>query len=107
VTFLLTRCEGACLRRIIKKSEVKGLEIINEGVVVELVSGDPFKRYYDGNREQKLLKSKDLEKFVAPGTFTLELIDPANPPAIREGGKTRRHKKKYRKSRKSRKNRKF
>lgn len=107
VTFLLTRCEGACLLRIIKKSVVKGLKIINEGVVVELVSGDPFKIYYDRNTQQKLLKSKDLKESVAPGTFMLQLINPANPPAITQGGKTRRHKKKSRKSRKSRKNRKF
>ena len=119
VTFTLTRCDGILLCGKYKTTQVKGYKNLPDGVVVERVSGDPFKNHYYSNttefkqldRENCVLSKKQLR----PGKFTLELDDPANPmlqlddPANPEsqGGKTRRHKKKYRKSRKSRKNRKF
>lgn len=109
VTFTLTRCDGGVWCGEYKTTKVKGYQKLPDGVLVERVSGDPFKNYhYSNTKEFKKLERENCvlsKEQLKPGKFMLQLDDPANPES--QGGKTRRHKKKYRKYRKSRKNRKF
>jgi hypothetical protein len=114
--FLLTKCNGMCKIGMGKETirKVRGLKVLNDdnknddNAVVVRVNDDDiyFTNGYNRDQKESLLKKENCvgsKKELAPGKFMLEPID----PAITQGGKTRRHKKKYRKSRKSRKNRKF
>jgi len=111
VQFTLTINEAYFYGTNINKRVVKGLnkrEIVTYGIPDRYYTRIEVKDVKDSTKK-KLLDTNYISTSgpLKRGQFTLELIDPANPPAITQGGKTRRHKKKYRKSRKSRKNRKF